>query len=206
MRATTVLTGGAVAAVLMAGVTACSSSDDGGSGSGSAAQTTASVTVPADVTLTQPGTTLKIGETAWVPADVYTLNSAPIGITVTGIVAGNADDVNAAADGKVEASGEVVYVQFTVTNASDTPLPEGKPAGGLNLVGPDKKNITPKYVVPGTKNCDGKAETPAGIGKGQSFTSCLVVRGGSEFLGAGFSSGNEPYAPTYQGNPIIWKK
>ncbi|GAC58491.1 hypothetical protein GOHSU_41_00290 [Gordonia hirsuta DSM 44140 = NBRC 16056] len=174
MRVTKVLFGGAVAAALVAGVAGCSSSDNGGSASDSAAQTTASVAVPATV-------------------------------TVTGIVPGNADDVNAAGAGDVEARGELVYVQFTVTNASDTPLPsDGRP--GVNLLGQDKKNITPQYVVPGTKNCDGVKTTPDGIGKGQSYTSCIVVRGGEDYIGAGFSKGTEPYSPDYKGDPIVWKK
>lgn len=165
------------------------------------------MTVPATVTLTEPGTTMNIGETAWVPADVYKKDSDPIGLTVTGIVAGNADDVNAAGAGDVEARGEVVYIQFTVTNASDTPLPtSARPGSGLNLLGPDKKNITPQYIVPGTKNCDGTKTTPEGIDKGQSFTSCIVVRGGEEYIGAGFTSGTEPYSPDYKADPIVWKK
>ncbi|GEE00060.1 hypothetical protein nbrc107696_05060 [Gordonia spumicola] len=123
---------------------------------------------------------------------------------MTAIVDGNVDDVNSM--GEVEASGSVLYLQYTVTNASDQPLPKDFKASGLSIVNQNKKAITPKTRIAGLKNCDGRLEPPAGITKGESYTSCTVVRGDDEVLGAGFTEGGGPYSPDYRSNPIIWKK
>ena len=97
-------------------------------------------------------------------------------------------------------------MQYTITNASDAPLPDDFELLNLGLVMPDKKLITPRISVPGLKNCDGVEAPPKQINKGESYTSCTVVRGGSEVFAAGYEARGETDATNYRGNPILWKK
>ena len=151
---------------------------------------------------TRPGTQLKFGEKALVPAKTKGLQGI-LGVTATGIKKGDPADLAPLKLGDTAAGKTPYYVSFVVTNESGTDLAHviGGATGGLLGDGKRAESLRVSNFAP----CRTGFATKNFTTKGASFTTCaLTLAGGNAAVVAA------SYAPVdgdinYTTNPIIWR-
>jgi hypothetical protein len=132
--------------------------------------TTPSVEVPEDVTLTEPGTRLSLGDPA---SAVYADNAraSVLTVTVSKVVKGSIKDFKRFVLSAKERASTPYYVSATVTNEGPRQL--GQTTVPLYGVDSTDTALTPTSLVGDFDPCPG-APFPTGFAPGDSVTTCLV--------------------------------